>query len=256
MLIDSFDKIDVTNASQVRTATQGRNFALAPTMQLLGTSASTARVWDAYWADAHACGHLITHSWQSAKRPSDDSAALHSPTACLPPLLPPILPLFSPNPGPCQSSLPSPPPPMQMTRLHRYMSHNMAAVDFYLAQCVLPQETQQFPHRLACTSWHLAENAKGEVVGFSGTKDGHHLLPGQVTQSDPQEAAVAGAAGAAVAAAAAACGTRDASTAFAVKHASQVAAGAAGLLAATDGKMLELLLRTPPYISLQPPVRA
>ena len=79
-----------------------------------------------------------------------------------------------------------------MERLHKYFSHNMAAVEFWLAKCVFPFETQQFPHRLTATPWHLADNAAGEVVGFSGTKDIHRLLPTQVYQTEPSDAALRG----------------------------------------------------------------
>lgn len=34
--------------------------------------------------------------------------------------------------------------------------------------CVFPEETRQFPHRLVATSWNLADNPCGRVVGFSG----------------------------------------------------------------------------------------
>jgi hypothetical protein len=35
-----------------------------------------------------------------------------------------------------------------------------------LNTCVFPTETKQFPQRLACSSWDLADNK--HVVGFSG----------------------------------------------------------------------------------------
>eukprot|EP00983_Pelagomonas_calceolata_P049565 1141567-Pelagomonas_calceolata.AAC.2 len=50
------------------------------------------------------------------------------------------------------------------------------------------QETKQFPQRLAATAWHLADNGQGKIIGFSGTNDGHRLLPVEVHQSDPDEA--------------------------------------------------------------------
>lgn len=62
----------------------------------------------------------------------------------------------------------------------RYLSHNMAVVDFWLNFCVFPAETQQYPQRLAANAWHVAENARREVAGFSGTNDNHRLLPTQV----------------------------------------------------------------------------
>jgi hypothetical protein len=103
---------------------------------------------------------------------------------------------------------------MQVTRLHAAFSHNMAAINFYLRYCVLQNETQVFPERMACTPWHLSDAAKNQVVGFSGTKDNHRLLPLHVHQASPQDSR----------------------------------------LKATDGKMLHLLLdtdkHTPKYFSL------
>lgn len=70
----------------------------------------------------------------------------------------------------------------QVELMHRYLSHNMAVVDFWLTYCVLPTETGQYPQRLSANSWHLADG--GHVVGFSGTNDNHRLLPLQVHQAD------------------------------------------------------------------------
>jgi hypothetical protein len=98
--------------------------------------------------------------------------------------------------------------------MHLYFSHNMATSAFYLAYCVFPTETQQFPHRLVHTPWHLADNARREVVGFSGTKDNHRLLPSQVHLSEPPDPK----------------------------------------LRATDGKMLHLLLGSQSYTTLEPQV--
>ena len=71
----------------------------------------------------------------------------------------------------------------QLQLLFSYMSHNMAVVDFWLNFIVYPRETQQYPQRLTCNAWHLADNALGKVVGFSGTNDNHRLLPLQVHQA-------------------------------------------------------------------------
>lgn len=73
---------------------------------------------------------------------------------------------------------------LQVQLLHAYFSHNQAAVDFFLAHCVLPTESRQYPYRLTGTSWNLADNAARAVVGFSGTNDHHRLLPLQVHQAD------------------------------------------------------------------------
>jgi hypothetical protein len=70
----------------------------------------------------------------------------------------------------------------QMELMHTHFSHNMAAVDFWLNSCVFPTETQQYPQRLVANAWHLADNPRGTVVGFSGTNDNHRLLPRQVKQ--------------------------------------------------------------------------
>jgi hypothetical protein len=63
-----------------------------------------------------------------------------------------------------------------------YFSHNMETVSYWLANCVLPLETKQYPSRLVATAWHLAQNPTGKIAGFSGTKDNHRLLPMQVVQ--------------------------------------------------------------------------
>eukprot|EP00882_Tetradesmus_deserticola_P025076 GHRQ01027510.1.p1 GENE.GHRQ01027510.1~~GHRQ01027510.1.p1 ORF type:complete len:136 (+),score=59.90 GHRQ01027510.1:286-693(+) len=71
--------------------------------------------------------------------------------------------------------------------MHRYFGHNQAAINFWLTHCVLPSESRQYAYRLTATAWHLAENAAGAVVGFSGTNDHHRLLPLQVQQAEPQD---------------------------------------------------------------------
>jgi hypothetical protein len=84
----------------------------------------------------------------------------------------------------------------------------------YIHTCAVVIDAVQFPSRLTTTSWHLAYSK--HVVGFSGTKDNHFLLPLAVKQSEPDDATE---------------------------------------LRATDGKMLDLLLQTKePYIRLQPKV--
>ena len=98
----------------------------------------------------------------------------------------------------------------QLELLHKYFSHNMAAVGFWLSFCVLPLETGQYPQRLACSAWDLADNPNDKVVGFSGTNDNHRLLPLQVHQAPVEEAE----------------------------------------LAATNGKMLHMMLQTAKYSTL------
>jgi hypothetical protein len=65
----------------------------------------------------------------------------------------------------------------------QHLRHNMAVIDLWLTYCLLPDQTSQFPQRLTRNAWHLADNAGGAVVGFSGTNDNHRLLPLQVHQA-------------------------------------------------------------------------
>lgn len=95
----------------------------------------------------------------------------------------------------------------------------MALINFFLRFCVLHDESQVFPSRMACTPWQLSHAVEKRVVGFSGTKDNHFLLPAHVHQASPEDIR----------------------------------------LLATDGKMLSLLLgndeHTPCYYPLNPTVR-
>ncbi|WIA08442.1 hypothetical protein OEZ85_007879 [Tetradesmus obliquus] len=72
----------------------------------------------------------------------------------------------------------------QLELMWQHLRHNMAAVDLWLSYCLLPDQTSQFPQRLTRNAWHMADNAAGAVVGFSGTNDNHRLLPLQVQQAD------------------------------------------------------------------------
>ncbi len=120
--------------------------------------------------------------------------------------------------------------PQQVQLLHKYFGHNMEAANFWLAFCVLPHETRQYPQRLAASAWHLADTrssvsssdsgtsparpagrggasstqaaanggssphlgsrhaqaaaGRAAVVGFSGTNDNQLLLPAQVHQAE------------------------------------------------------------------------
>eukprot|EP00775_Hariotina_reticulata_P004976 gene4976-5218_t len=76
---------------------------------------------------------------------------------------------------------------LQLQQLHATFSHNRAAVNFFLSNCVLPTDMQQYPLRLTGTSWDLAQNAVRAVVGFSGTNDHHRLLPLPVHQAEPAD---------------------------------------------------------------------
>ncbi|KAH0834182.1 hypothetical protein J3R83DRAFT_11491 [Lanmaoa asiatica] len=79
---------------------------------------------------------------------------------------------------------------------------NRATVDFYLSNVVFPKEAKEFPSKLSCSGWDLAEKKErlltGKsrimsldrrglncVLGFSGTNDGQYLLPLHITQRDP-----------------------------------------------------------------------
>ena len=73
--------------------------------------------------------------------------------------------------------------------LHEAYCYNMAAINFWLDACVLPRETMQFPNRLVANAFNLTDNATGALIGFSGTKDNHLLLPLHVTQRYPEDAA-------------------------------------------------------------------
>jgi hypothetical protein len=69
-----------------------------------------------------------------------------------------------------------------MSAMWSFFSHNMEVIHYWLATCVLPQETKQYAGRLEATAWHLAHNPAGNTAGFSGTNDSHRLLPMQVQQ--------------------------------------------------------------------------
>ncbi|KAF8555163.1 hypothetical protein OG21DRAFT_1507968 [Imleria badia] len=62
---------------------------------------------------------------------------------------------------------------------------NRATVDFYLSNVVFPKEAKEFPSKLSCSGWDLAEMKERLVTGFSGTNDGQYLLPLHITQRDP-----------------------------------------------------------------------
>lgn len=94
--------------------------------------------------------------------------------------------------------------------MHEVYRYNMAVINFWLGTCVFLRETMQFPQRLVANAFHLADNEQGKVVGFSGTKDNKLLLPLQVKQQVPNLQTVV----------------------------------------ATDGKMLELVLRNDEVICL------
>jgi len=61
---------------------------------------------------------------------------------------------------------------------------NKAVIDFFLAQFVFPKEAKEFPHKLSCSAWDLAERKSSGLptTGFSGTNDFRYLLPTTITQ--------------------------------------------------------------------------
>ena len=75
-----------------------------------------------------------------------------------------------------------------LSLMHKVFRYNLAAINFWLNNCVLPRETMQFPHRLVTSAFHLVT---GHAIGFSGTKDSHPLLPLQVEQMAPADPTIA-----------------------------------------------------------------
>ncbi|KAG1857715.1 hypothetical protein DFJ58DRAFT_878168 [Suillus subalutaceus] len=61
---------------------------------------------------------------------------------------------------------------------------NKAVIDFFLAQITFPQEAKEFPNKLSCSAWDLAERKSSRLptTGFSGTNDFRYLLPTTITQ--------------------------------------------------------------------------
>ncbi|KAG2040979.1 hypothetical protein BDR03DRAFT_1007740 [Suillus americanus] len=61
---------------------------------------------------------------------------------------------------------------------------NKAVVDFFLAQLVFPKQAKEFPNKLSCSAWDLAERKFSGLptTGFSGTNDFRYLLPITITQ--------------------------------------------------------------------------
>ncbi|KAG1751783.1 hypothetical protein EDB19DRAFT_1893122 [Suillus lakei] len=71
-----------------------------------------------------------------------------------------------------------------VTYLVPLFRHNKAVVDFFLAQFVFPKEAKEFPHKLSCSAWDLAERKSSGLptTGFSGTNDFRYLLPTTIAQ--------------------------------------------------------------------------
>ncbi|KIJ08194.1 hypothetical protein PAXINDRAFT_18651, partial [Paxillus involutus ATCC 200175] len=70
-------------------------------------------------------------------------------------------------------------------RLVPLFAGNKTVVDFYLSRVVFPKEAKEFPTKLSCSGWDLAEEKDHITTGFSGTNDGRYLLPTSITQRDP-----------------------------------------------------------------------
>ncbi|KAG9311470.1 hypothetical protein JVU11DRAFT_8585 [Chiua virens] len=66
-------------------------------------------------------------------------------------------------------------------------SLNQRAIDFYLARVVFPKQAKEYPWKISCSSWDIAERKNNLVTGFSGTNDGQYLLPASITQRDPED---------------------------------------------------------------------
>ncbi len=91
-----------------------------------------------------------------------------------------------------------------------HFRYNTEAINFWLNSCVFPVESRTYPKRMSTSSWHVASSPLHEVVGFSGTNDAHRLLPIEVCQLHLRQ------------------------------HS----------LHATNGKMLDIILRNPTYHTL------
>ncbi|KAH7902811.1 hypothetical protein BJ138DRAFT_1021495, partial [Hygrophoropsis aurantiaca] len=63
---------------------------------------------------------------------------------------------------------------------------NQAVINFFLSQVVFPKEAKEFPLKLVCSGWDLAERKSNVTTGFSGTNDNRYLLPLSITQHDPE----------------------------------------------------------------------
>ena len=101
--------------------------------------------------------------------------------------------------------------PYQFTVLYQHFRHNMRTIICWLKWSVFPTEGMQYPLKLSANAWNLADNSSILTRGFSGTDDRKLLLPLQVHSQVVQEG-------------------RN-----------------GGVLRATNGKMLHLLLKHATY---------
>jgi hypothetical protein len=134
-----------------------------------------------------------------------------------------------------------------MILLHELFSHNMAAINFWLASCVVPDATRVYEGRLGTSAWHLADSRNGFTVGFSGERQGTALQSSRTWASVPLLAACALPQRCQSCAPA---GTNDnyRLLPLQVRQQLQVEPG----LHATNGKMLAMLLQAPFYDTLAP----
>jgi hypothetical protein len=70
------------------------------------------------------------------------------------------------------------------THLIPLFARNKIVIDFFLAQIVFPKEAKEFPKKLSCSAWDLAERKSSgfPTTGFSGTNDFRYLLPTTIEQ--------------------------------------------------------------------------
>ncbi|OAX31197.1 hypothetical protein K503DRAFT_649912, partial [Rhizopogon vinicolor AM-OR11-026] len=70
------------------------------------------------------------------------------------------------------------------TYLVPLFARNKVVIDFFLAQIVFPKEAKEFPNKLSCSAWDLAERKSSGLptTGFSGTNDFRYLLPTTIEQ--------------------------------------------------------------------------
>lgn len=72
----------------------------------------------------------------------------------------------------------------QCREVHRLLQRNMRAVNYWLANFVLPHQTKQFPEKIETSACDLASfvDRKYPLAGASGTNDTRNFLPIETTQ--------------------------------------------------------------------------
>ena len=81
--------------------------------------------------------------------------------------------------------------PRMFDLMYKFFGYNTKTIHFWLSNVVLPLETMVFPRRLVANAWNLADNARQNVLGFSGTNDNKLLVPLQLNQTTPAIAQLA-----------------------------------------------------------------